>query len=153
MAVLGRGARTEPDQIHDGARFDQFGEILADDDTPPELLSRLFPPAFTTDEEKNAEYQRLMRDELITSRLASVDDAVSTFGPDGPTELDEAQVLAFMRSLNLLRLILGTKLDITDDESAELADVDESPEHQLYNYLGWLLEWTVRSLMPEPDAD
>jgi hypothetical protein len=37
-------------------------------------------------------------------------------------------------------------LNITDDESAEEADVNDSPEHSLYGYLGWVLEWTVTAL-------
>jgi hypothetical protein len=51
-----------------------------------------------------------------------------------------------MQSLNAVRLVLGTMLDITDDETAEQADMDDSHEFQLYGYLGWLLEWTVQSL-------
>ena len=37
------------------------------------LLHRLFPPAFRDDPEKEAEYQRLMREELVMSRVVSVD--------------------------------------------------------------------------------
>lgn len=130
----------------------QFGELLVDDETPPGVLTRLFPPAFTDDEAKNAEYQRLMRDELVTSRLASLEQATSTLRPDGPDDLGEDEVVAFMRSLNSLRLVLGTTLGITDDDTAERADSSDSPEHQLYGYLGWLLEWTVRSLSPDIDT-
>ena len=40
-------------------------------------------------------------------------------------------------------------LGITDDETADDADGGSTPEHQLYDFLSWLLEWTVRSLSPD----
>lgn len=119
-----------------------------DERTTP-LLHRLFPPAFHDDEEKEAEYQRLMRDELVASRLAAVDGVTRILGADGPDLLTENETMAFMQSVNAVRLVLGTLLDITDEDAADAADeadMDESPEHSLYSYLGWILEWTVRSL-------
>ena len=114
------------------------------------LLHRLFPPAFRDDPEKEAEYQRLMREELVTSRVvwAELVTAMLTADPDTGrlADLSKPDTMAFMQSLNAVRLVLGTMLDITDDDSAEQADMDDSHEFQLYGYLGWLLEWTVQSL-------
>ena len=42
--------------------------------------------------------------------------------------------------------MLGTMLGITDDEAADEADEADTPEHHLYDFLSWLLEWTVRAL-------
>ena len=116
----------------------------ANERTAP-LLHRLFPPAFHDDEEKEAEYQRLMREELVASRVAAV-DSVSLLLLDTGRSLGEGETMAFMQSINAIRLVLGTMLDITDDESAEQADISDSPEHGLYSYLGWVLEWTVQAL-------
>ena len=109
------------------------------------LLHRLFPPAFRDDEEKEAEYQRLMREELVASRVAAV-DSVSLLLVEQGRMLGEGETMAFMQSVNAIRLVLGTMLDITDDDSAEAADMNDSPEYSLYGYLGWVLEWTVRAL-------
>ena len=73
---------------------------------------------------------------------------LSPEGPDGPETLTENETMAFMQSVNALRLVLGTMLDITDDDAAEVADEADTAEHHLYGYLGWILEWTVRSLTP-----
>ena len=54
-----------------------------------------------------------------------------------------------MQSINAIRLVLGSLLGIDDDESADDADDETSPEHQLYDFLSWLLEWTVRALSPD----
>ncbi len=113
------------------------------------LLHRLFPPAFHDDPDKEAEYQRLMREDLVASRLAAIDTVRSILdddGSNGDVLLDEATTMAFMQSTNSVRLVLGSLLGITDDETAELADEEQSAEHGLYAYLGWLLEWTVRAV-------
>jgi len=116
-----------------------------------ELLRRLFPVAYPEDEEKEAEYQRLMREELVASRLAAIESVSRTIDPAGDRArqlLDEGETIAFMQSINAIRLVLGSMLGITDDESADDADSADSPEHNLYDFLSWLLEWTVRSLSP-----
>ena len=147
-----------------------LGELRAllrdgDPDRPP--LVRLFPPVYVDDEEKEAEYRRLMRDELITSRLAQIDAADALLGPDGPERFSEADTIALMQSINAVRVVLGTILDVTDDEPELIDEHDDrageahgdsddddsgddadgaSTASQLYDYLSWLLEWVVRSL-------
>jgi Domain of unknown function (DUF2017) len=113
------------------------------------LLLRLFPVAYPEDDEKEAEYQRLMREELVTSRLSAIESVRTTLDPERTDLLSEGETIAFLQSTNAIRLVLGTMLGITDDESADDADDATSPEHQLYDFLSWILEWTVRSLSPD----
>ncbi len=113
-----------------------------------DLIRRLFPAAYLDDEEKEAEYQRLMREELVASRLSAIESVTAVLRADPRELLDEGQTIAFMQSINAVRLVLGTMLGITDDESADDAEAADSPEHHLYDFLSWLLEWTVRSLSP-----
>ena len=113
------------------------------------LLLRLFPVAYPEDEEKEAEYQRLMREELVASRLSAIAEVIDVLDPERTDLLDEEQTIAFLQSINAIRLVLGGLLGITDDESADEADEVDSPEHHLYDFLSWILEWTVRSLSPD----
>ena len=114
-----------------------------------DLLRRLFPVAYPEDEEKEAEYQRLMREELVASRLEAIERVESAIGPERTDLLDEEETLAFMQSLNAVRLVLGTMLGISDDDpGTDDGSSGDSPEHHLYDFLSWLLEWTVRSLSP-----
>ena len=125
--------------------MDELGELLngpGDND----LVRRLFPTAYPEDEEKEAEYQRLMREELVTSRMAAIEIVKDVLDPERTELLDEGQTIAFMQSVNAVRLVLGTMLGITDDESADEADDTDTPEHHLYDFLSWILEWTVQSL-------
>ncbi|MFM9119254.1 MAG: DUF2017 family protein [Acidimicrobiaceae bacterium] len=119
-------------------------------------LRRLFPTAYNNDAKKDAEYQRLMRDELLESRLAAIDVTIKVIAQDD--EISAEEIDAFARSINSLRLVLGTTLDIaesdygsqSDTQQSENSDSDEASEadefliqKELYEYLGWLLEWTV----------
>lgn len=124
-------------------------EALLSGDQDHELLMRLYPVAYPDDEEKEAEYQRLMREELVTSRLASIEAVKEVLDPERSELMTEGETIALMQSINSVRLVLGTMLGITDDESADEADSADTPEHHLYDFLSWLLEWTVRSLSPD----
>ncbi|WP_420451654.1 DUF2017 family protein [Ilumatobacter sp.] len=119
----------------------------ADAESESPLLRRLFPPAYTDHDEHEAEYQRLMREELVSSRLAGIDAIDRHLGADAGDQLDEGEVVALMQSLNAVRVVLGTMLDVgeDDDDVGEPGDEHE-PERQLYGYLSWLVDWTVRSL-------
>ena len=121
-------------------------------------LRRLFPTAYHNDAKKDAEYQRLMREELLASRLSSIEIALKVISSSN--ELSESEVDAFARSINSLRLVIGTSLDIAESDFSDTSDSsqndseipdstqDESAEQklvqrELYDFLGWILEWTV----------
>ena len=59
--------------------------------------------------------------------------------------LDDAAVQGFMQSLNGVRLVLGTLLDVSEqhDPSRVRDDDPMVGEHQLYAFLSYLLEATV----------
>lgn len=133
-----------PDEAELVARLlGELSELLADD-APNSLLDRLFPVVHPADPAEEAEYQRLMRPELVESKRAAI--ATVERALDGDGRFDEAGLLAFMQAVNSVRLVLGTMLGISDDEQPD-EDDDEAPyEMQLYVYLSWLLEWTVRAM-------
>jgi hypothetical protein len=121
--------------------LDELRGLVTRDDAD-QLTHRLFPAAYTDDDEREAEYQRLMREELVASRLEAIDVVEEVLGRR--ETIDEEQLTAFMQSLNSVRLVLGTLLEVGEDDDDP--DVDDSPEHHLYAYLSWLLEWTVRAM-------
>jgi hypothetical protein len=121
----------------------QLEALLAGGHTD-ERLRRLFPVAYHDDPDRDAEYQGYMRDELVQSRASSIQTVQEILS--SADTISEAQLHAFMTVLNNLRLVLGTLLDVGED------DFDVEPDHpsfgqwELYTYLGWLLEWTVSAL-------
>jgi hypothetical protein len=120
--------------------------LLGPSDHP--ALKRVFPAAYHQSQhaEQDAEYQRFMREELVASRLAGIEMVMTALTATSP--LTEDQVLALAQALNGVRLVLGTVLDLGEDDDPDDIDPDDplAAEHQLYGFLSWLLEWTVRSL-------
>lgn len=115
-------------------------------------LRRLFPTAYHQENDRamDDEYQRLMREDLVASRLTGIGLVEECLG--GATKesvrLTEAQLLAFVQALNGLRLVLGTMLDISEDLDLEEVAADDPfvGEYHLYSYLSWLLDWCIRAL-------
>lgn len=118
----------------------QLREMLADPDQPG--LRRLFPPAYgdESDAELEEEYRRYMHDDLVAHHEAALDVLAETANAE---ELDAEQMEAWMRALNQLRLVLGTRLDVTEED--DFANT-EDPDRQVYYLLGYLQECVVEAL-------
>jgi hypothetical protein len=115
----------------------QLKELLGTDDPS---LRRLFPPAYTDDPVRNAEYEGLVRDDLIAGRTAALDVMAATVDA---TELDSDQMTGWLSALNDLRLVLGTQLDVSEDA---VVGASGSPLEELYRYLSYLEEMVVEAL-------
>jgi uncharacterized protein DUF2017 len=106
---------------------------------------RLFPTAYAEDPEAEAEYRAYMHNELVASRLAALEAIESTLGA---RELTEEQAVAWLQSINSVRLVLGSLLDVTEELDID-ALPDDHPEIEgfvLYGYLSMLLDELVTAL-------
>lgn len=114
----------------------ELDELIEADPSDPDLR-RLSPPAYLEDPDRDLEYQLLAGDELRTARRATIEAVRSSM--DRST-LSEEQVWAWLRALNALRVVVGTKLDITDeDDDPVLAPDDPAvPLWAIYDYAGLL---------------
>ena len=118
----------------------QFTELLDDPDHP--ALMRLFPPAYSNliDVEHQDEYRRLMMEDLVARHREEFEMLEST--ADAST-LSEEQLLAWSRAINSIRLVLGTYLDITEDDD----DRDPlSSEESVYRWLTFLLGEAIEAM-------
>ena len=120
----------------------QFRKVLQTGDPS---LRRLFPPAYTDDDDANDEFQRLMREELLEGKLAALEIVEQTANAD---HLTEAQLEGWLGALESLRLFLGTQLDVSEEMYAVALDPDDpsAPALALYGYLSWLQEQAVEAL-------
>jgi hypothetical protein len=107
-------------------------------------LRRLFPPAYD-DEADETEYRRLMRDELLGGRRRALQVLEETVGRD---RLNAGEAQAWLTALNDLRLVLGTRLDVSEETFLDGLDPDDprAPELALYAYLSWLQEQLVEAI-------
>ena len=68
-------------------------------------------------------------------------------------DLDEAGLTGWLTALNDLRLVLGTRLDVSEDDHDVDPDDPDAPAHAVYHYLGMLLSEAVDALeadLPPP---
>ena len=116
--------------------------LLEDPDDP--AVRRLFPPAHD-DLESEEQYRSLVRDQLVGGRAEALAAVRDTLGRE-TLSLKEAD--AWLRALNDLRLVLGTRLDVTEDIDFENLDPREPRGRDLavYAYLSWLQEELVEAL-------
>jgi hypothetical protein len=126
--------------------LDQLRELLTTG-APDDRLRRLYPTAYPTDAGAEEEYQSFMREELSSSRLAALDAAAATLDA---SELTAEELEAWMGSVNAVRLVLGTMLDVTEELDLDTIAPDD-PEietYVLYSYLSFLLEELIRASRP-----
>jgi hypothetical protein len=107
-------------------------------------LRRLFPPAYDEEDEERA-YRDLMGGELLDGRRAALELVAETVDRD---RLSAEEADTWLRALNDLRLVLGTRLDVQEDTFAEelRSDDPRAPALAVYGYLSWLQEQLVEAL-------
>lgn len=133
-------------ELDDGYRqilsqlMQQFLDLLEDPGAP--VLHRLFPPAYSdpSDLVRQEEYRGLMQEDLVERHR---EEARAVLESAQARTLTEEQLMAWSRSVNGLRLALGTWLDVSEDgEPAAAGSVEESA----YQWLSWLLEEAMEAL-------
>lgn len=96
-----------------GAAFDTQGPTA-----PPEdpALARLLPDAYPDDPAAAAEMRRLTEPDLVQAKLDAATAVGSALLPTGgKLILDQQSGAAWLAALNDLRLLLGTRLGVTED--------------------------------------
>jgi hypothetical protein len=117
-------------------------EVVTGDDPAAE---RLFPPAHPAEPTREEEYRRLTREGLVAKRLSALEIVESTLEA---RQLDEEQLSAWLGALNDLRLVLGSRLEITEESYDQELEPDDprAPGMALYHYLSWLVAQAVDAL-------
>ena len=137
--------------------FEQMSELLTDPDgqsgTDPlaqllnmsgstqisedPALARLFPDGYSDDEHASADFRRFTEQDLRAQKQTALATARETLTDwTGKANVSDQQAQDWLRALNDLRLVLGTRLEITDEGDRDF-DSDEPGMH-LYNYLTYL---------------
>ena len=122
--------------------LDQLERLLDDPDDPE--LRRLFPPAYT-EHVDDEQYRSLVRDQLVSGRAKALATVRMTLA--GET-LDLEQADQWLRALNDMRLVLGTRWDVTEQLDYGQLDLNapRGRELAIYGYLSWLQEQLVEVL-------
>ena len=129
----------------------QSRELLASEDPSSDpSVARLFPAAYKDDPLRSLEFETNLGDAPRSGKLAAIDTVERTVQA---SELSEEELLVWMGAVNDFRLLLGTRIDITE-ESTERDYPEGDANHdafQVYVYLTWLEDRMLRAL-GEPEA-
>jgi hypothetical protein len=120
----------------------ELEELLAAEPEDPSLR-RLRPRAYE-DEKVEREFRSLMGSELESLRLENLRGLAETAGSD---RLDAEELDRWLAALNDLRLVLGTRLDVTEDQFADGFDPSAPHAYELavYAFLTWLQEAAIEA--------
>lgn len=138
----------------------QLVSLLDDvDDAPsdqlPDAIRRLLPRAYSTDDEAEAAYVALTRQDLVEHHREALELLAATASA---THLDDEQLSGWLAALNDLRLVLGSILDVTEQDVGLPATDPRQAEWIAYHYLGALQSEVIDALSgalppPVPGAD
>jgi hypothetical protein len=129
----------------------QLRDLLLADRDPN--LRRLYPAAHADDARLDSEYQSMVHGTLVEGRLSALDTMDATLDAK---VLTEDQLGCWMGAVNDLRLVLGTRLDVSEDEHDFDPAAPDAAARAIYHYLGWVLEEIVSVMaegLPEATAD
>ena len=126
--------------------------LEAEDPSSDPAVARLFPPAYQDDPLQNLEYETALGNAPRNGKLDAIATVERTVrAPD----LSEEELLSWMKVVNDARLVLGTRIEIT--EQATLRDYPpDHPHHDsfgVYVYLTWLEDGILRALGDPPVQD
>lgn len=110
-------------------------------------VARLFPDASTNADEAS-DFRRLMEAELRSQKAADARLVIRALEPvreatDPEVALPVSEQEAWLRTLNAVRLVLGARLGIEDEEDAELVDNlddedERAPVADVYHWVGYV---------------
>ncbi|WP_194419702.1 DUF2017 family protein [Microbacterium abyssi] len=145
--------------LHLAGLVDQLTDVIAAaDDLPDPGVARLTPDPYPEDAEASAEFTTATRDDLLDRRTADaavvrraldafVDDEIADDDESEDDEPDHIDVVirrgeldSWLRTLTALRLVIATRLGITDDD--EERDPDD-PRFGVFDWLAFRLDGLI----------
>ena len=124
---------------------------------PPEdeVLARLFPSAYAEDDEAAGDFRRFTEYGLRDGKVKSAETVLESLGdPEFSDQvtvsLNAEEAQCWLRTLTDLRLALGTRLGVEEDDEDRWASLPEEDRRRqvygVYVWLGWLQESLVSAL-------
>jgi hypothetical protein len=129
------------------ALLGQLGPVLAGENPDDPVVQRLYPSAYPDDAGAETEYRSITEPGLRGERLERAQAcAADLAGPDVDLS-DPAAATRWIQVLNDLRLVLGTRLGVTeDDPDFDPSDPSEQPR-MVYHWLTGVQDAVVHAIM------
>ena len=139
---------------------DQVAELSGSVPQPRDpALERIFPTANRQDDQVAAEFRRLTEDGLRARKATNLTTAITALSAieDQKISLDQPQALALLIALTDVRLVLGERLGLKQDDDFDRLEEqvsgleDDDPAVYalaVYDFLTWLQETLAHALTP-----
>ena len=143
--------------VHLSRLVDDFVELVSSGrDTNDPAIGRLTPNAYPEDADASRAFADITRDDILDRRVAdaaTVRSALDGFDVDMESLTEEealaprdviipdVDIDAWLRALTALRLVIASRLEITDDDQYDPDD----PRYGVYNWLGYRLEGLIQA--------
>ncbi len=149
MEILQPEDREVGDPLQDLVGIDAHAEPPSDD-----VLARLLPDAYSDDLEAAADFRRFTERGLRQDKIAHARQALDSLAASGAkVTVSPDQAHSWLLALTDLRLALGTRLGVSEDNHDELiARAEQDPQASaihVYDWLTYLAETLVRCLQSE----
>ncbi len=126
-------------------------QLLPAVESQDDMTRRLFPPAYPGAAEQEAErtYRDLVDTALVNHHLDALTVLVETAQSDA---VSESELNSWLSAVGSLRLVLGTRLDVSEDMTPPDPEDPSAAEYALYEFLGELQYLIVEVLAEDlPD--
>jgi hypothetical protein len=131
---------------------DQLEQMLQREDPASDpAMARLFPAAYPDDPLRELEFERVTGDDLTLGRLTSLRVMRASLRADA---LDQEQCLAWLGTLNDIRLVLGSRLGVTEESTESDFTGEDAATFEIYQLLSGLqgrLLFAMDPAIEEPD--
>jgi len=139
MELLG-GSPEKPDTV-----LEELERIFADQPDAPQtpgdpVLARLLPDAYPDDPEAASEFRKYTEPSLREAKKYFAQTMLDTLPPSGGrVKLTGDQARDWLRAMNDVRLMLGVRLEVTEDFEEQLAALSpQDPRVAAFEVYGWL---------------
>jgi hypothetical protein len=124
--------------------IEDFAAMLTEADGTDPAMQRLYPDGYSDDDEASTEFRDLVQADLTTARTGRL-QACRAELPDGSgtITLSEEAADRWLRVLNDLRLTLGVRLGVTEEDELDSAD----PLANIYSWLSAVQDLLISQLM------
>ncbi|MDP9393906.1 MAG: DUF2017 domain-containing protein [Actinomycetota bacterium] len=148
LELMGDDAEVPGDPL---AELVDIGTATKAPDDP--ALARLFPDAYLDDSDAAAEFRRYTERSLRRTKRANATTALATLDGTRERTLTDEEARAWLGALNDMRLAIGSRLGLSDDDDEDLDELaDDDPRtyaYAVYDHLTWLQETLVHALAGE----
>ncbi|ROO89816.1 uncharacterized protein DUF2017 [Actinocorallia herbida] len=105
------------------------------------VLARLFPDGYRDDDDASGEFRRYTEASLRDGKERDAATVLKCLAQGAEMRLDDEQAHSWLRALNDLRLALGTRLEITEDDRERFEELDiGDPAYAMFVTYHWLSE-------------